>query len=411
MHMSSTTELEMVTRILNSPPKDQLGTSLQSLVREKQALLRAMNLIFKNNKTANLVKYFSNPYHHFLLKYNYLKRSLNTSNRGNFFVSNIHPWKRRIIIELLYEEGAKSVTFIKNNTSLKGARKLLDNQKDPVVVFWGMGGSSGLQEYAEEQNIPIWRIEDGFVRSKGLGAHYVAPSSLLLDKSGGIYFNSTRASELEELISTSTFTDDDRKAAARYMDIILSKNITKYNLEEKNTTYNIDHDSDRNIIVFGQCEDDASIKYGSPKVKINTELIEISIRENPGANIYFRPHPDVTAGRRKAYSDIYEYSERITIMDQPFPIWENISAFAKVYVISSLAGFEAAMRGSNVRVVGMPFYAGWGITDDLLENPRRNKSLSIEELFFAAYIKAPHYLKSGTGKPEKFEKILENISK
>ena len=33
--------------------------------------------------------------------------------------------------------------------------------------------------------------------------------------------------------------------------------------------------------------------------------------------------------------------------------------------MTSLAGFEALLRGRPVTTYGMPFYAGWGLTRDL----------------------------------------------
>lgn len=298
-----------------------------------------MRRLIANSKLSNFLKAVSSPYTQVLYRYNDLKRIFNHNRAGNFFVTNIPQWKKRIIIELLYQEGAKSVCFVKNNASVGTVQRLLENQVKPTIVCWGMGGSVALQNYAIDRNLPIWRIEDGFVRSFGLGAHYIPPSSLLLDKTGGIYFNATRPSALEDFLSTHNFTAEERRVASNYIDILIGKNVTKYNLQEVNESYQIEKDKD-NIIVFGQCEDDASIKFGSPQIHLNTELIEVAIRENPESNIYFRPHPDVMAGRRKTYSDVYSYADNVTIMDKPYPIWNNINLFSKVYVISSLAGFE-----------------------------------------------------------------------
>ena len=36
----------------------------------------------------------------------------------------------------------------------------------------------------------------------------------------------------------------------------------------------------------------------------------------------------------------------------------------EVHVNSSLAGFEALLRGTKVSTYGVPFYAGWGLTED-----------------------------------------------
>src|SRR3546814_12144721 len=64
---------------------------------------------------------------------------------------------------------------------------------------------------------------------------------------------------------------------------------------------------------------------------------------------------------------------------------------AKVYVVSSQVGFEAILRGKQVEVFGMPFYAGWGLTNDRQDIPRSQRHLSVEELFHAAFIRHSIY--------------------
>ncbi len=54
------------------------------------------------------------------------------------------------------------------------------------------------------------RVEDGFLRSKGLGAELIAPLSLVLDDLG-IYYDPTRSSRLEELIRVRALLRPDQK--------------------------------------------------------------------------------------------------------------------------------------------------------------------------------------------------------
>ena len=49
-------------------------------------------------------------------------------------------------------------------------------------------------------------------------------------------------------------------------------------------------------------------------------------------------------------------------------------------------GFEALMLGKPVFCFGMPFYAGWGITQDDIICPRRTRRRSMLEVFAAAYL-------------------------
>ncbi|WP_299497043.1 hypothetical protein [uncultured Shewanella sp.] len=50
----------------------------------------------------------------------------------------------------------------------------------------------------------------------------------------------------------------------------------------------------------------------------------------------------------------------------------------EVYTISSLSGFEALLRGLKVTTMACPFYSGWGLTNDLQPNARRNRKLTID---------------------------------
>jgi glutamyl-tRNA reductase len=58
----------------------------------------------------------------------------------------------------------------------------------------------------------------------------------------------------------------------------------------------------------------------------------------------------------------------------------------EVHVLTSLAGFEALLRGKPVATYGQPFYAGWGLTQDCYPLQRRTRRLSLDELRACAYI-------------------------
>jgi capsular polysaccharide export protein len=68
-----------------------------------------------------------------------------------------------------------------------------------VLVVWGMKPVVG--DLAT--NVRILRLEDGFLRSVGLGADLIRPMSWVVDKIG-IYYNATRPSDLENLLINTT---------------------------------------------------------------------------------------------------------------------------------------------------------------------------------------------------------------
>jgi capsular polysaccharide export protein len=74
-----------------------------------------------------------------------------------------------------------------------------------------------------------------------------------------------------------------------------------------------------------------------------------------------------------------------------------------MHVLTSLAGFEALLRGKAVTCHGQPFYAGWGLTTDRIPHPRRQRTLQLDELVAATLILYPIYLsrdRQGLSTPE-----------
>ncbi len=78
--------------------------------------------------------------------------------------------------------------------------------------------------------------------------------------------------------------------------------------------------------------------------------------------------------------------------------------------MTSLTGFEALLRGKKVTCLGMPFYAGWGLTNDLAPPQQRRKSRpSLAGLVHATLIDYPLYLDPKNGRPCSPEKLVERL--
>lgn len=252
------------------------------------------------------------------------------------------------------------------------------------IAVWG---TKIYDEIPSEYN--LIRIEDGFLRSKGLGAHLVPPLSLAIDKVG-IYFDASRPSEIENFLNNHIFTTEEIERAAALRDKIVEHSLSKYNVEkgEWNRPYNID----KIILVIGQVENDASIKYGSPNLKLNYDLLKRVRSENPNGYILYKPHPDVIAKTRKQGIKDQQIKN---LCDEIIGNVDNESLLSQtdeLHTMTSLIGFEALLRGTRVICHGIPFYAGWGLTSDRITCPRRRKKLSIEELTYGALIAYPIYV-------------------
>lgn len=81
----------------------------------------------------------------------------------------------------------------------------------------------------------------------------------------------------------------------------------------------------------------------------------------------------------------------------------------EVHVLTSLAGFEALLRGKPVRCEGLPFYAGWGLTTDAHRCERRTRQLTLDELVAGALILYPTYVSRTTKAFTTPERALDEL--
>ena len=312
------------------------------------------------------------------------------------FAFKINHWKREFIEKNYPEYYWHFVPFKKSVESLD---QKIQKIKDKVFIIWGYNELAGTVEYARKYNIPVYRMEDGFVRSVGLGANHELPLSLVLDKSGTLYFDSRSPSTLENILNEYDFASNSElmSKAETYLKKLLNTRSSKYNhVASKNagniySKYCTKNNGAKRILVVGQVEDDASIKYGCSQQLNNGALVWKARSDHPDAQIFFKPHPDVLAGKRKAITPISELKKMADVIAEPFSLSDSLSGIDEVYTITSLSGFEAILRDIPVTTLGEPFYSGWGLTNDAKPNLRRKRKLNKLELFAAAYILYPDY--------------------
>ena len=79
--------------------------------------------------------------------------------------------------------------------------------KPSAFIVWGYTESRFLHRSASRGNIPIFRMEDGFIRSAMLGASHATPYSLILDKTGMSY-DCSAPSDIENILNEYDFKND-----------------------------------------------------------------------------------------------------------------------------------------------------------------------------------------------------------
>lgn len=237
------------------------------------------------------------------------------------------------------------------------------------------------------------RIEDGFIRSVGLGVALQKPSSWVFDPVG-IYYDSTAPSQLEHILNRAEFSAPLLAQAAHLQQQLLGLGITKYNLGQRDWQ----RPAGRLVVLVpGQVETDASIRLGSPVLKTNLALLAQVRQQRPDAYLVYKPHPDVQAGLRKAGSDeqrALQYCDELVLTQDMAHLLTQVD---EVHTLTSLSGFEALLRGIPVCCYGQPFYAGWGLTEDWLSLPRRQRRLTLPELIAGTLLLYPRYLHPVSG--------------
>lgn len=282
---------------------------------------------------------------------------------------------------------------------LRFARHLNELQPDEWLIQWG--------SRATHQSTV--RVEDGFIRSVGLGADLTKPCSWVFDPIG-MYYDATAPSTLEHLLQHADFSATERARAKALRQLLLDNQVTKYNVGKQDwqrpraSTQTV-------ILVPGQVESDASIQLGSPVLKTNLDLLTAVRQAQPDAYIVYKPHPDVLAGLRKAgAADQHPsslYDELICDQDMAW----MLAQVDEVHTLTSLSGFEALLRGKPVHCYGQPFYAGWGLTQDVFPHPRRTRQRTLDELIAATLIRYPTYISPKTGYYTTPEQVIHELTR
>lgn len=257
-----------------------------------------------------------------------------------------------------------------------------DKKADREVIVWGL----------KQGDIPYSavRMEDGFIRSRGLGAKLVRPWSLVMD-TRGIYFDPRVASDLEHILQNAGMPQGLLQRAAKLREMLVKHEVSKYNTGKPRAAQK-NANGRRVILVPGQVEDDASIRVGTEApLNTNLALLQTVRQSNPDAYVIYKPHPDVEAGKRKGAIPrnlAFQYCDDLAENASITSLWPEVDA---VYTLTSLTGFEGLLRGKDVHVFGRPFYAGWGLTTDYADMPRRTRHLTIDALVAGVIVLYPFY--------------------
>lgn len=338
----------------------------------------------------------------------YLKKKIK-----NFFLSIIDILK---LFNYNRKNFSISKKLIKNSHDFLDIKyySFLNNLLSKKGTFYGWGRKKSGQKamkLAKKYNTSYVLLEDGFIRSLDLGIKG-SPSFSIVEDDIGIYYDATTPSRLENMLLTYDFTSDPKlmKKTKEAIEFIKKYHISKYN-HATDISENYFLSDEKRVLIIAQTAGDSSLEYGLGNNFTTHEIINAAIKENPDSKIYLKIHPDVLCGKKKSDINIKDIDESIIILSEDVNPISLLKHFSKVYTKTSGMGFEALIIGCECICFGMPFYAGWGITDDRILCDRRTRKLSVEEVFAAVYILYTRYVNPYTKKEIDIIETIETISK
>lgn len=331
-------------------------------------------------------------------------RSQEVANRRIAVCVGMSFWKRRRMAAALASADGPPAFATRTRPALAEAAR-----RGGAIAVWSSRAPAGLETAARAVGVPLLWVEDGFIRSAGLGAGFLPAASITLD-SRRPCFDPSGPSDLEILLANTEMPPALLERAAALRTMLVARGVTKYNLAGAAPTLP-PTPGRRRILVPGQVEDDLSVlRGGAGAVRGNLALLQAVRAAHPDAFIAFKPHPDVEAGYRTGRIPRDEALALADVVLDRAPIAPLLAQVEEVHTITSLTGFEALLRGLSVTCWGQPFYTGWGLTEDRAPIPRRVRRLTLDQLVAGALLLYPRYQDPVTELPTTPEALLDRLA-
>jgi capsular polysaccharide export protein len=263
----------------------------------------------------------------------------------------------------------------------------IENIEDGArILLWGMKTHPALVSLVERKDVCIFRVEDSFIGSgrEVLGERVY---SLVIDPIG-IYTDANHECYIERILANIEFSKADLSRAIDLKHLLNSKAVFKY----RNTSYrelNVRGTANNKIILVpGQIDTGWSVRE-SGKGHNSLSVLQLVRDLNRDAyiifklpSLHYRSTPLLLKDNRLKCADKVVSDARIG---------QCIELADEVHTVTSLAGFEALLRGKAVTTYGTPFYGGWGLTTDYSDFERRKRKVTLDELIYAALVLYPQY--------------------
>ncbi len=339
----------------------------------------------------NLIKLAKNYQNNYFAEKT-LKRNSRNRLTQPIFIEEIFaskPATNRIIL-LTERDDLYGRSFFLNALGAEIHREMPSSLKgDEIAICFGYNALLRHSKNIYKSKIDkIFFVEAGFLRS------------VLLDNSSSIYdqaicffvddlgfhFDATVSTRIEAALNDREFvvSPSDILRAAALRKQIVDHNLTKYN--DQDLSSSLEKQSRPRVLVVEQAKNDWAVLKSGGSSRSFSKMLHAAIAQNPDAEILVKVHPDTLDGKRggarRSYYGRLQDDDRIKIIRDKVNPYTLLGEVEKVYVFSSMLGFEAALMGKEVHVFGKPCYAGWGLTIDYQEFSRRSRTRTLDEIVF-----------------------------
>lgn len=269
-----------------------------------------------------------------------------------------------------------------------------------LFVRWGMGDGDALGDQlkpARDLGRKVAVLEQGFI-----GGPVV---SLILDDTTP-YYDAREPSRLERWLADGPALSQEEHARARQaIEALVSARRSGSRAEPRAEAAA----GPGTILVVDQCQDDPAVPGGLATAASfeamlrealgrheNCDILLLQPAEASARGPFLTPDklaPALEAGQiRRVGADV-----------DPFAL---IEAVDEVFVVSAPLGVDALLAGKRVHCFGVPFYSGWGLTEDRAPLERRARKRGLEDVFHAAYILHARYYDAEAGHPLNIEEAV-----
>ncbi|MEO1331150.1 MAG: hypothetical protein AAFW46_15990 [Pseudomonadota bacterium] len=283
---------------------------------------------------------------------------------------------------------------------------------DAVAGWGGKPTAIEARRVAAARGAPFVTLEDGFIRSEGLGVAGDPPLSLILDQRG-VYTDFRSRDSLEAmLLEGVSATPELVQRAEAALAALRRGRVSKYNHAPDARPGLL---PDRFVLAIDQTVGDAAIAGAAATEASFERMLRAALAEAAGATVLVKTHPDVLAGVRQGYLDppaVEALGGRV--LGEDVNPWDLFERAERVYAVSSQMGYEAVLAGCEAHVFAWPFYAGWGVTVDRAPPPSTappRAARSALELFAASHLLYPLYYDPQRDALATCESIVERLSR